>query len=402
MLPAVCRAESAAGVTLEECYRLALAQSELIAIDAERIKEAEAHFLQALGTILPQVSFSRTQDRERSESSPLLNRSMEQKFVFKQTLFSGFKEFAAMSGSNYEKSQRAKEKLRAQQLLWVDVADAFYLVLEEREDLAALETIRTALNERIDDLNTRVKIGKSRTSEVVSTQTQLYTLEAEIELVKSQERVARDLLEFLIGRPADALADSQEPIVLQEEPAYAARASSRLDVQAADLAQKLDEKQVTVAKSGFLPTVSLEGDYFSHRSSAPQDSRWATLLTIDVPIFEGTTTWGRVKEARALARESALAFQRTGRVALQDIHDAYTNMAAALARKDALEKALQSAELNYKLQSEDYKMNIVNNLDVLTAIQELEDARRAFNHVAYEGKRFYWQLRAAAGDIPVA
>jgi hypothetical protein len=46
-------------------------------------------------------------------------------------------------------------------------------------------------------------------------------------------------------------------------------------------------------------------------------------------------------------------------------------------------------------------LNVVNNLDVLTAIQNLENIRRNFNHVSYESKRFYWHLLVAAGEIKV-
>ena len=156
---------------------------------------------------------------------------------------------------------------------------------------------------------------------------------------------------------------------------------------------------ITIAKSGFLPQVSLGGDYFTHRSSAPTDSKWDALLSINVPIFEGTTTYGQVKEADAMAKQSGLLYSRLGRIALQDIHDAYINMQISVLREKTLGKALKSAELSYHLQTQDYKINVVNNLDVLTAIQNLEDVRRSYIHTSYESKRFYWQLLAAAGEI---
>ncbi len=399
--PGFCAEESgpAAPLTLRDCYKLALRQSELIAVDAEKIKEAEAHFLQALGTLLPQVSFSRTETRENSDVSPSSNRTFNQSFVFKQALFSGFKEFAGMSGSHLEKKQRENEKIRAEQLLFTDVSDAFYLLLEIREDLSALEAIRRALVVRVEELKERVALGKSRKSEVVSTETQVYTIEAEIESDKSQELIARELLEFLTGRPVDTITEPDIDFTLKTEQEYLAKASSRPDVQATDYAWNLDKKAISVAKSGLLPSVNLETDYYTHRSSVPVDSAWSTMLTVDVPIFEGTTTYGKIKESVAKARESGLLFKRAGRIASQDIHDAYINSQAALVQKGALAKALQSAELSYDLETQDYKLNIVNNLDVLTAIQNLHTARRSFIHVSYECKRFYWQLLVAAGEI---
>ena len=392
-------------LTLEGCYQLALKQSELIAIDAERIKEAEAHFLEVLGAIMPQVSFSRTQtwqdpgSQQSSGGTPFFSKTFEQKFVFTQVLFSGFKEFAGMAGGHFEKNQRKNEKLRAEQLLFVDVSDAFYLLMETREDLKVLETISKAFTDRMDELKARVDIGKSRMSEVVSTETQLYSILDEIETVKNQEQVVRELLEFLVGRPINKIADYGLKFTLKSESEYLAKATSRSDVTAAHFAWKVDKEQVTIAKSGFLPTISLGGDYFNHRSSAPEDSKWDAMLTINFPIFEGTTTYGFVKEAKAKAKESELTFQRSQRLAAQDIHDAYVNIQADIARSTILDKALHSAELNYKLQREDYDKNVVNNLDVLAAIQNLENIRRSYFHIFYESKRFYWQLLVATGDI---
>jgi outer membrane protein len=395
--PAFCSQDEARPLTLAECYRLALRQSELIAIDAEKIREAQAHFTQAFGTILPHVSFSHTETWQDSASAG--NRYYEQKFVFTQTLFSGFKEFAAVSASNYEKKQRRSEKQRAEQLLFVDVADAFYLLLEEREDLTTIETSKKAFIERIEELKTRQELGKSRPSEVVSTQTTLYVLEDQLQSVKNQEIIARELLEFLIGRPVEEITEVGMEYAMKTEPEYLTNAPSRLDVRAADYAWQTAKKNAVIARSGYLPTVTAEGDYFTHRYSSPQDSDWLAQLKVNVPIFDGTTTYGQVQEANSVVKESELLFKRAQRSAGQDIHNAFANARYAFLRTAVLEQALKSAELNYTLQTKDYKLNVVNNLDVLTALQGLQDVRRSYNHMYYESRRFYWQLQAAAGEI---
>jgi outer membrane protein TolC len=154
-----------------------------------------------------------------------------------------------------------------------------------------------------------------------------------------------------------------------------------------------------IARSGFLPSINLTGDYYTHRNNAPADSKWDAFLSVNVPIFEGTTVYGQVQEAKSIAKQSGLLYSRIGRLAIQDIHDAYINMTISLMRKKSLGQALKSAELSYHLQDKDYKINVVSNLDVITAIQNLEDVRRSYIHTSYESKRFYWQLLTAAGEI---
>jgi len=396
-------ADNEAPLTLKDCYNLSLKQSESIAINNETIKEAEAHFIQSLGLLLPHASFSSTEYwKDLSGTSSLYSkRSVERKFNFKQTLFSGFKEFAGMSGSNMERGQRVNEKKRAEQLLLVDVANAFYLLIEQKENLNALEATKAVLISRINELKKRERLGRSRKSEVVNAQTQLYDAEAQIEAGKSQMAVARQLLEFLTGRPVKDIVDTGLSVFSSNpnlETAYLSKVIQRPDVQAAQQARDVAKKKLTISKSDLFPTVTAEGNYYSDRTTSPQDSKWDANLKVDVPIFKGTETYGAIKEARAKAREAELQFMRTKRLAVQDIKDSYEKFKAGRARTSALKKALASARMNYKLQKGDYQLSLVNNLEVLQAIQTLQDARRNFIHSLYETKRLYWQLCASAGE----
>ena len=393
-------------LTLVDCYHLALKQSEIIGQDAELVKEAEAHFVQALGAILPHVSFESTierQDKGHGAGGPSVvpvGNSSQRNFIFKQLLFSGFREFAGMAGAHLERSQRENEKARAEQLLFVDVADAFYLFLEEQEDLNTLFSIKQALLDRIGQLNERERVGRSRRSEVVNTETQLYSVEADIELSRGQVDVARQLLEFLVGRPVIEVADVGEsfPSFLKPETEYTSRADTRRDVKATKDAWEVAKKGVVIARADFFPTISAETDYFTHLTTQPTDQKWDAFLTIDVPIFQGTETIGAVKAAQTQARFAELEFRRTKRLALTDIRDSYVSLNYDILRVKALNKALKAAEMNYLLQNEDYKLSVVNNLDVLAAIQSLQNTRRGYIHSFYETKRFYWQLLIAAGE----
>lgn len=305
-----------------------------------------------------------------------------------------------MAGARAEHREETHAQARAEQLLLVDVADAFYLLLEQREDLRALETIRTSLLERIDDLKARERLGRSRPSEGVSAEAQLRRVEAEHERVLGQEAIARHLLEFLTGRaPLEAIQDLGPSLpALQEEAAYRSKANARPDVRAAEEAWGVARHQVSISKADYWPDVDLEGNYYTKRAGAAEDVDWDVLVKVHVPIFMGGQTTGAVREAKSLARQARLRFEQTQRQAVLDIQDAYVHLDTALKRTAALEQALQAAEEDYRLQGEDYRLNLVSNLDVLKALQALEDARRDVIHARYEAKRRHWQLRVATGD----
>lgn len=388
-------------LTLNECFRLALKQSESIAIDREKIKEAEARFTQAFGTMLPNVSFGRSDSlQDTAHQSSFKEHSYDQKFIFKQTLFAGFKEFAGAAGSKLEVKQRGLEAKRATQILFVDVSDAFYLLAELRKEIEAFTITKKSLADRIADIQERINIGKSRASELSSTKVQLYTIDAQLASLRNLETVARDLLEFLTGRPVGEITEDDTPLTVEEEAVYLRDVSLRPDVEAARFAWEVDKKKIDVARAGFLPSVDLEGGYYNHKSIEPAEGKWDALLSISVPIFDGGLASGAVRETKSVARQSELAYKRSIRLAVQDIHDSYSLVTTAADRTEVLTKALAAAEENYTLQKNDYQLSLVNNLDVLSAIQELQDTRRTYYNAYYQYRRYYWQLLAASGNIP--
>ncbi|MBI4353970.1 MAG: TolC family protein [Candidatus Omnitrophica bacterium] len=395
-------ATAAQPLTLEECYQLALSRSEELAIQAEVIKATEGRFLQALAQALPTVSFVSTDKRQDGSGSSAftLKNVPERKFTFSQPLFSGFKEFAAIAGSRDERRQRVAERERAELLLLVDVVEAFYLLREQQEDFKALEAIRVTLEERLNELRQRETLGRTRHSEVASAKAQLRRVEAERELVLGRIETARHLLEFLTGLPeVDVVTDAAEPLPkLEPVSAYLSQATERPDVRAAESAWKVAQHTVTIAKSELWPSVDLDGNYYTKRVGNASGVDWDVTLTVDVPIFQGGEAVGKVREESSQARQAHLRFEATMRQALREIDDLYSQTASSQERYLSLKRAHEASEESFRLQVEDYRVNLVNHLDVLQELQALQDARRDLINATYEMKRLYWRLQTAVGQ----
>lgn len=381
------------GLTLKDCYQLALKRSEQLAIHQQQIKEAEGRFLQSLSGVLPKASFNYSNKYIDGDQVP------EAKFTFSQPLFSGFKEFAAMAGSKAEERQRRQEDLRARQLLFTDVADAFYYYDLYQEQLRSTQSIVQALSDRMAELQKRVDLGRSRTSELASAESRLRKAEADVEQTKSDMTVARELLEFLTGTALEAIQDEASPVfAVKTEQELAGYAGQRPDVIAAREAVAVADRKVAVARAGFWPTVGLDGNYYTKKIIA-SSSDWDVTLKVAVPLFQGGDNVGKLNEASALAEEAKLTLSETQRKALLDVRQAYSRREASVRRDEALKKALDAAHRNYQLQADDYRNNLVNNLDVLQALADLEDVRRSAISAATDVQRFYWQFKVKTGDI---
>lgn len=393
-------------LTLEECYRLALERSEELAVRHEIIKEAEGEFLQAFSGVLPRVSFVSSDTRQESIGGEGVAGSFtrrhipNRRFKFTQPLFSGFKEFAAMAESRASINQYTYEKARAEQLLLIDVSEAFYYLLEQAEDITTLENIRKTLSERIAELKERERLGRSRSSEVVNVEVQFKKIEAKIKRVNGDEANARHLLEFLTGLEhiETIIEDGYLAPILETENIYEEKVKNRPDVQAAEQAWQAARANVRVARADSLPKVDIEANRYVERTGISKEIDWDMLLTVNVPLFQGKQVAGKVKEAQAQARQAKLRYNETIRRGLLNIKNTYSELAAALEQVEALKQAKESAEQNYKFQEQDYRQNLVSNLDVLQALKELQEVRREFIKANYDAKRLYWRLKVAAGE----
>ncbi len=405
----------APSLSLLDCYQMALKRSETIAIKKEAIEETEAEFLKATGEIFGDVDFLITHFRQDSlgnqsgggsstvGSTFTARDRRERKFVITQPLFQGFKSIAALGAAGSLKKQRKQERIRAEQLLFMDVARAFYAVLKEARDREIIEGIHKSYEERIQELAEREKIGRSRTSELATATSRMKILESELARVHGLYAVSVHVLEFLVGTTVDPKRLQDDTPIVEITPeleGYLELVEVRPDVEASKQAMKTMWRGVIEAQSKFWPEISLDSNVYEKREGFQSGISWDVLFKINVPLSRGGENLGNLKQAVTRWKESKLSYSLEKRQADLEIKQAYQNCLASLNQSKALEEAVTASENNFNLQKEDYSHNLVSNLDVLEALQELYDTRRQTNEVHYQMRENYWQFKVAIGEVP--
>lgn len=404
--------ELTSSLSLRDCYYLALKRSEAIAIRKEEIEETEAEFLKTAGEILGDADFVITDFRqdaaESKESSggssvggTLTARDrQERKFVISQPLFQGFRSIAALGAVGSLRKQRTQERLRAEQLLFLDVAQAFYNLLKQKQEVEIIETIHKSLEERISELKEREKIGRSRASEVATATSRMKIIESELAQSRGALAVAQHLLEFLIGTSFELNQLKDEPLPEETTLAlddYLQSSEMRHDVEASKQAMKIAWRSVIEAQSEFWPEITLDSNVYQKREGFQKDIDWDVLFKINVPLSRGGENLGNVKQALSRWKKSKLNYSLTKRQADLNIKETYQNWHASFEETGALREAVQASEENFNLQKDEYSRNLVSNLDVLEALQELYSAKRQANQTYYDMKVNYWHLQVAGG-----
>lgn len=393
-------------LTLEQAYRFALRRSEDISLKAEAIEETQAHFYQALSNIAPQVSFVMTrqeQDAPKNSSGALstfLRPSTPQKqFTFSQPLFTGFKAMAAVRGAGAERQGRELDYERARQLLLIDVAEAFYTHLGTRRENEILNTILTILKDRMKELEERIRIGRSRQSEYQSNLADLKSVEADLIQTKRAEVVSRQILEYYIGKQIEGpLVEDAHSDQSADREYFLSKADKRPDVLAARQNVILFEQGVVVAQSGLFPEIGVSGNYYTQRVGLQSGNDWDVLLTFNVPIFDGMQTFANIKNAVTQRDVQYLILSRTRRQARLDIANSYEIYHASLLSDRALFEAYEAAKEDFRLNNEDYKLNLISNIELLDVLRRYQAAMRRSNIEHFLAKRNYWKLKVASGE----
>ncbi len=407
--PPVITETKGTGLTLKDCYLLALKQSETVMIQKEDIETAEAQFFKAASEVLGRADYKMTffrQEEVRSGGSDSVGGAFvdpakrERRFAITQPVFRGFRALGALGGAGSLKQTQKEEWIRAQELLFLDVANAFYGFLEEKENLRVIEGIHTLYTERIKDLKEREGIGRSRPSEVTTANAQIKVLEAERARAAATHAFAQDLLEFLIGTPVKdhTLQDEELPKETFKEPQdYLEIVGERADVEAARHLVKTAKQNIIVAQSDFWPQVNLEHNQYNRREGLQADIDWDLLFTISIPLFHGGETIAKVKEAVSKWKKEKLNYSYIQRKAGLEVKQAYQSWVSSLEETKALKEAVEASLENFRLQKEDYTHNLVSNLDVLQALEGLHRTKLDANRAYYTMKENYWNLRVALG-----
>jgi outer membrane protein TolC len=398
-------------LSLEECYRLALIQSEVVAIQKEAIARATAQIFNAASQGLGSVDFvidKALQENKNVPSGGTLGSTFvdpdkqESKFVINQPLFQGFKAIGALTGAGSYRREQTEAWIRAKELLYSDVSRAFYNVLRYEREIEINHGIHELLQKRIQELEAREKIGRSRLSEVINAETGLKVLEADLAAAQGALATARYMLEFLTGTDMEGRQleeETTEEVSSKTLTEHLKSALTRSDVKAAEQAVKTAWRGILVAQSGFWPTMSIAHNQYMRREGFMASVDWDTMFEFNLPLFSGGETVGQVKDAVGILKQKKLTFTLARRQAELDIKQSYQIWLSAKETNKLLKEAVQKAEKNYEIQSEEYTRSLVSNLDVLAALESLNNTRQRENLTYYIMKQDEAAFRVAIGEV---
>jgi outer membrane protein len=388
-------------IGLEECFQSAVKVSETVANQGQQVVQAEERVSQAKGNFLPNVSGNATYFIQQAPSDEVARSFFPTtqpnvKLSINQPVFRGFREFAALRQAKRTVEAEGHSRDLALIQLYSDVTQNFYALLGYEQEIANLKNQLQLYQDRIDELNQRKRTGQSSASEAITAQANQAMVQAQLKQVTRDYRATWEVFSYLTGLPSESPLAHTSPFVRDEKPLsfYLTTLDNRPDIKAAKERLAAAEDGVSVAKGGHLPTVDFQGNYYLARPVGVfSDIKWDVQATLNVPLFSGGIIRSQIHQASSQQLQAELVLSRTRRLAEQEIRTLYDNYHSDLEQLVALEASKELNEKNYQVLKKDYSKGLTRNLDVLQALTQFQESKRALDRTRWNVQATWIRLQ---------
>ncbi|MES2309930.1 MAG: TolC family protein, partial [Verrucomicrobiota bacterium] len=296
--------KEADALSLQKCFELAAIRSDTLKISEESIHAAQARLIQAIAELFPTINLVNNQNFQntypvKGSAAPIRPYGSSTQLTISQPIFNGFSNYNAIGSANADKANQRHTLQRNYQLLYQDVAQAFYQIISNEGDLIILQQSITTLDSRVKELGDRVKIARSRPSELMQARADLASQKVSLEETKGLLAAAKELMAFYLGIPSEKihLRETTPFPSVQVLEKYMQTTGTRPDILALVDAERKAQRDVSIEKGALWPQISATGSYnLTNDPGVPEE--WAAGFQVQLPLFDGGLIYGRIQEKK--------------------------------------------------------------------------------------------------------
>ena len=356
-------------LTWDDCVREAAQHNpDLLAAQAA-VREARAKYFGSYGTFLPHVSGSLGVDRGTSNTSTSSS-NLDQNSVglsASETLFSGFHNEAQVSQqhANLQVAEAALAQAKAQ--VGFDVKNAFAQLLFAQEQVTLTQVIADRRKEHVRMIELRYQAGKEHEGSYLRSKAAFQQADFDVASAKRALHVAQQQLAKVLGRRDSAqlaLVGALKTAPVDEPPDFYALMFQTPVHRQAEAQDRSARAGVTIARSGFFPTVSATGSLSrSGTDWPPSDHRWLAGLMVSLPLFTGGQTFFDVRSAAAEWDRTKATLDSTDNQAVFALQQAFATYQDAAGKVGVQAEFLHAAQVREEIATSQYTAGLLSFQD---------------------------------------
>ncbi len=221
--------------------------------------------------------------------------------------------------------------------------------------------------------------------DVTRAQTRLAEQQVGLAQAQTASEQARLNLQRVVGLPLGSALTLTDQLRFVEEPlpsvetAVAQAAHDRREIQVAEEENKVSQLELKSARAEHLPSLEVLGDY---GSSGITPDRFdlptrRVAVQLNVPIFNGGLTQGRVTAAASREKQTELELANVRGQVEEDVRLALTTLRTAAVQVRAADESVTLAQRELEMARDRFRAGVGDNLEVITAQTSLANARIA-------------------------
>ena len=219
--------------------------------------------------------------------------------------------------------------------------------------------------------------------DVTRAQTRLAEQQVGLAQAQTESEQARLNLQRLIGLPLGSALTLTDQLRFVEEPlpsvetAVTQAAQDRREIQVAEEENRVSQLEAKAARAEHLPSLEIVGDYGAS-GITPERFDLPTrrvAVQLNVPIFNGGLTQGRVTAAASRQRQTELSLANVRGQVEEDVRLALTTLRTAAVQVRAADETVTLAQRELEMSRDRFKAGVADNLEVITAQTSLANAR---------------------------
>lgn len=326
------------------------------------------------------------------------------------TVFDGFKMFAK------REQLQALEKQGAAQLKMAiiskisDVYTAYYDLVQQQQQIAALDSAIVVSNQRVTLAQNRYTIGKASKLEVLNAQVDLNTDRSSLLQQKQMLKTSKIRLNEIMARAVETefvVANSitvDEQLKIDELKSLAEKQNPQLESQI--LAKNIAELQLKQVKAGRYPTIKVNSGYnYTHSEASLGFVTQSTGKGITygfsaaLPIFNGGLQNRNEKIAKLQLDTTSQTLEQQKLTLQSQLAAAYESYSINKELIKVEESNLAIARQNMDITLAKFKIGTLTAIDFRTAQQNLLNAKVRYSNAQYQAKLYEISLKELSGSL---
>jgi len=390
--------EAPVSVHLKEAMAMAIQKNVSVLLAAEKEREAQGQKIEAQAPLMPNLSVKASQANSTQNLAafgfpsnlfpipPLIGpyNTFDARIQLVQNVFNLSESRAYRSKALEEKVAGLREQLAEEQIAQFTAVSYVNCLRAERNveaNQANVELARSLLKLAEDQHTAGLATGV----DVARAATRLSDEETKLSDAKTSAIQTRIEFKRAVGLPLDLhvnFADRMQAgaeIFPSAQTAIPQALTDRYESQIADQEIGANKAERESAEGEGIPSFAFTGNYGESGNTPGQLSLPVRvfMLEMDLPIFNGGLTRGRILEAKSKEEQARLTYHDTKLQIEEDVRLALDTLSTRRTALASAEESLRLARQELKLSEDRFKDGLTDNLEVVNAQTSLENSQNA-------------------------